>query len=286
MIELNGFSLQFSEFNFFLLVLSTVIIAAAGYIINDYFDTKIDRKNYPERVIVGRTVKRRVAIVTHIILNVIGVAIGFYIAYKVGIIELAYINVMCTGILWYYSTSFKYKVLIGNILIAFMAALVPLIVGLYEIPLLIKNYEEMLVVFGFNLNYVFAWIAGFSIFAFLTTLIREIIKDMEDIKGDMAYGSKTLPIVIGVRKSKIVVSALIVVTILLLGYIQLILLHDIKTFLYFLIAIHIPFIFLIYKTMKATGKDDFHLMSILVKLIMVTGVLYSVLVNVILIYEF
>ena len=237
-------------------------------------------------MIVGRTVKRRVAIVTHIILNVIGVAIGFYIAYKVGIIELAYINVMCTGILWYYSTSFKYKVLIGNILIAFMAALVPLIVGLYEIPLLIKNYEEMLVVFGFNLNYVFAWIAGFSIFAFLTTLIREIIKDMEDIKGDMAYGSKTLPIVIGVRKSKIVVSALIVVTILLLGYIQLILLHDIKTFLYFLIAIHIPFIFLIYKTMKATGKDDFHLMSILVKLIMVTGVLYSVLVNVILIYEF
>src|SRR3990172_8984115 len=184
MLQINGFELQFSGFNFFLLVLSTTMIAGAGYIINDYFDTKVDRRNDPSMVIVGKSIKRRVAMISHIIISTIAIAIGFFIAWRVGIIWLGYINAVCAGILWFYSTTYKHRPLLGNMIIAVLAALVPLIVGLYEIPLLNKEYS------GTNFNHIFVWIAGFSFFAFLTTLIREIIKDLEDIEGDSDCGSK------------------------------------------------------------------------------------------------
>ncbi|MFH1319826.1 MAG: geranylgeranylglycerol-phosphate geranylgeranyltransferase [Bacteroidota bacterium] len=286
MLQINDFELQFGEFNFFLLVLSTTMVAAAGYIINDYFDTKIDRENDPSRVIVGKSIKRRVAIFAHIVLNVMGIAIGFYIAYQVDLIELAYIHIMWAGTLWFYSTSFKHKFLTGNILIALLVALVPLVAGLYEIPLLVKQYKEILITNNVNFNYIFVWIVGFSVFAFLTTLIREIIKDMEDIEGDRAYGSTTLPIIYGFQNAKIVVWILILLTIFLLGYIQVTHLNDVKTFIYFLLAIQLPLVLLIYKLAAAKEKKDFHFASLLTKLIMITGILYTVLVNYILISEF
>ena len=285
MLQINDFELQFSEFNFFLLVLSTTMIAGAGYIINDYFDTKVDRRNDPSNVIVGKTIKRRVAMIAHIIISVVAIVIGFFIAWRVGFIELGYINVICTGVLWYYSTTYKHRLLIGNILIAILAGLVPLIVGLYEIPLLNRQYGEILITYNMNFNHIFAWIVGFSIFAFLTTLIREIIKDMEDIDGDWTYGSKTLPIALGTGNTKIVLGILILITISLLCYIQITKLPDMKTFVYFLIAIQLPFVLLIYKIVAARNKKSYHFASSLTKFIMITGILYTVLVNYIVIHD-
>ena len=285
MLHISDFELQFSEFNFFLLVLSTTMIAGAGYIINDYFDTKVDRRNDPSNVIVGKTIKRRVAMIAHIIISAIAITIGFFIAWRVGIIELGYINVICTGMLWYYSTTYKHRLLIGNILIAILAGLVPLIVGLYEIPLLNKQYNEILITFNMNFNHIFTWIVGFSIFAFLATLIREIIKDMEDIDGDWTYGSKTLPITLGTKNTKVVLGVLILVTISLLSYIQITKLPDMKTFIYFLIAIQLPFALLIYKIAIARDRKSYHFASSLTKFIMLTGILYTVLVNYIVIND-
>ena len=138
-LKVNNFHLQFSEFNFFLLVLSTIFLAAAGYVINDYFDRKTDLLNRPDTVIVGTVIKRRVAMILHIVINIIGIGLGFYILLSIGIYKLGFIYIIIAGILWYYSTSYKRHFLIGNIIVALLTALVPLMVVLYEIPLLNKS---------------------------------------------------------------------------------------------------------------------------------------------------
>jgi 4-hydroxybenzoate polyprenyltransferase len=280
LLGLSGVELQMSHFNFFLLSLSTVMIAAAGYIINDYFDLKIDRINRPDKVVVDISIKRRVAIGAHIVISLIGITLGFYVGLQVGLYKLAILHFISSGLLWYYSTDFKSQVLSGNIIIAFLAALVPLIVPLYEIPLLNQEYREILLETGQDFNFLLKFVGGFSLFAFLLTMAREIIKDIEDKKGDSTYGLKTLPIVFGAKKAKITAIIFIVATIVLLALIQNMqfMASDLISFIYILIAIEFPLFFLIFKLMKAQTQEDFHFASLFTKMIMLTGILYSVVV--------
>jgi len=176
-LEVYGFKLQFSELHFFFLVMATVFITAAGYVINDYFDTKTDLVNRPETVIVGRLLNRRWAILLHIILNTIGIGLGAYISFYIGIPILTFVFVLITGVLWFYSTTYKRQFLIGNIIVATLTALVPLMVILFEIPLLNKEYGLLIREMYFDLKHIIFWVSAFALFAFLLTLIREIIKD-------------------------------------------------------------------------------------------------------------
>jgi 4-hydroxybenzoate polyprenyltransferase len=132
-LKARGFELQLSDIYFFLMVLSTVMIAAAGYIINDYFDVRIDKVNKPERLVVGKGVKRRVAMGAHTVINIIAIFISLYVSYTIGAWKLGLIYFICALGLWFYSTTFKRQFLIGNIVIAFFTALVPLIVGIYDL---------------------------------------------------------------------------------------------------------------------------------------------------------
>ena len=137
----------FSTLHFWLLVLSTVSIAAGGNIINDYFDTRIDRVNRPHAVIVGRTVKRRVAIMGHWVLTGLGIVLGIFVAWRSHALHLAVIPVFAAGSLWLYSTRLKRSFLLGNGLVATLVALVPLSVGLYEIPAQVPLYPTWTSVF-------------------------------------------------------------------------------------------------------------------------------------------
>ncbi len=202
MVHFSNLELQLSHFDFFLLCLSTVMIAAAGYIINDYFDTRIDSVNKPDKVIVGRSIKRRVAMGAHLVISFLAIAIAFYLARKVGMYKLGFIHVLSAGFLWFYSTDFKKQLLIGNLVVAMLAALVPLIVGLYEIPLLIKKYREVLVETSANFNFIFYFVAAYSGFSFLSTFVREVVKDMEDFSGDKEFGRNTIPIALGIKTAK------------------------------------------------------------------------------------
>ncbi len=278
-LKVNNFHLQFSEFNFFLLVLSTIFLAAAGYVINDYFDRKTDLLNRPDNVIVGTVIKRRVAMILHIVMNIIGIGLGIYISFSIGIYKLGFIYIIVAGILWYYSTSYKRHFLTGNIIVALLTALVPLMVVLYEIPLLNKEYREILLEYNANFNNILVWVAGFSFFAFITTLIREIIKDIEDFEGDNAFDRNTLPIMLGIFYTKIVVTVLIFVAIFSLCFIYFKYLNDTITFLYFLIALLLPLFFLIYKIIQSKNKTHYHFASNLTKFIMLTGLLYSMVAN-------
>ena len=280
----SGFSLQMGNLHFALLVLSTVFIAAAGYIINDYFDTRPDWINKPGRVVVGVSLSRRVAMILHTIFNIIGVGLGVYLSFYIKMPVLSLIYIITTGLLWFYSTTYKRQFLVGNITVAFLTALVPLMVILFELPLLNREYGKILLQYSADLNYIFMWVAGFSIFAFITTLIREIIKDTEDFEGDVAYGMRTIPIVLGVRTTKIILAALIIASVVLLLYVLIGFIMfsgkkpDYISMIYFISFLVLPFLILLTLILLARDKKDYHRASILIKIIMLLGVMYAAVV--------
>jgi 4-hydroxybenzoate polyprenyltransferase len=256
------------NFFFVILVISSLFIAAGGYVINDYFDTKIDRENKPDKIIVGRVVKRRVAMVLHLVFNGIGIALALVLAILMHLYWLALIQIGCAVILWYYSTRFKHQPIIGNLIIALLAALVPFVVVLYEVLL----HDPIRVIAMF-------WVLGFSLFAFMTNFIREIIKDMEDIKGDSTHGSLTLPVKIGILGSKKLLILLFLTTILALVYFQVMFLDDVLSTCYFFLMVHVPMFMATYKVIIGNDNNDFHAASNLMKLVMVGGVLYGVVIK-------
>jgi 4-hydroxybenzoate polyprenyltransferase len=274
LLTLHDFELQLSNFQFFLLVLSTVMIAAAGYIINDYFDVAIDRVNKPERLVIDKGVKRRVAMGAHTIINILAVLIALYVSYQAGSMKLIIIHILCAAGLWFYSTTFKRQFLIGNLLISLFTALVPLIVGLYELMPVHKIYAEM--IDETSLNEEWKYVFGIAFFAFITTLVREIIKDMEDVEGDEKYGCKTMPIVLGIKASKNLTIALSITTMIFLVYFQTIRWSNgnIVGACYIGLALQVPFIYLIYRIITAKEKRDFKVAGNVAKLIMLLGVCY------------
>tara|TARA_R110002049_G_scaffold85790_5_gene218160 strand:+ start:1306 stop:2322 length:1017 start_codon:yes stop_codon:yes gene_type:complete len=289
----SGFELAMSEQNFFLLVLATVMIAAAGYIINDYFDTKIDRVNKPKRVIVGKLIKRRVAMGAHIVISAIAIFISIYIAWYINHLWLSLIQIGSVMALWYYSINFKRRMLVGNVIIALLTALVPVSAGLYEFVELknhifeeIQNYAVVnsdenpiyaAVFFKDVLTNIGLWIIGYAIFAFLLTMVREIIKDIEDYEGDLAEGCKTLPIVMGKNKANHTTIIIAVITFLLLLFVQYtqLMSSQIVSVLYFSVFLQFPLIMLIVKLISAKKKNDYAWASRLTKLIMLFGILYT-----------
>jgi len=184
-------------------------------------------------------------------------------------------------LLWFYSTNYKRQFLVGNLSVSVLTGLVPLMVVLFEIPLLNRIYGQEMLLHNVNFNYIFAWVGGFSFFAFLTTLIRELIKDAEDFEGDMAYGMKTVPIVLGNKWTRIIVLALIALTVFMLLYLLLkYILYSVEpadffSLAYFLIFLIIPLLLLAVRILTARNKKDYHQASTLIKLIMLTGILYS-----------
>jgi len=273
-------TLQFPWYLFLLLVTATVFITAGGYVINDYFDIKTDLIN-KGKVIVGTKIPRRQAMMWHNIFNAAGVAAGFYVSWKTGYIWLGAFFLIVSGLLYFYSASYKRQFLIGNIIVAILTAMVPLLVVFYEWPGLYKYYTVNAINFP-DINFIFYWIGGFSVFAFLTTLTREIIKDIEDFEGDIAYGRNTVPVIIGVLSAKIVSVCLTVLTIILLYLTWYFFVNDTITLIYLSAFIVFPLLFVIYKVIVGHSRKHLHNASSIMKFAMSTGILYAVVVKVIL----
>ncbi|WP_234369107.1 geranylgeranylglycerol-phosphate geranylgeranyltransferase [Brumimicrobium mesophilum] len=209
----NGNILVLS-FNFFLLVISTVMIAAAGNIINDYFDVRADRINRPERTIVMKHIKRRWAIVFHWVLNFLAFGIAIYLGLKLNTFWYVFIHLLSINFLWFYSMQLKRTLVIGNVVIALLTALVPVLVGIYYQDFFRTTILDKAHPFSLN-NYKFFPIylsLGLGLFAFLLNFTREIIKDMEDIKGDLVLKARTIPIVYGLKKSRNIAILFLLIT--------------------------------------------------------------------------
>jgi 4-hydroxybenzoate polyprenyltransferase len=229
-----------------LLSFSTVCIAAAGYIINDYFDIKIDIINKPERVVIGRYLKRRVAMTAHQMLNVMGCLVGLYLSRWVFLLD-----VLSVTLLWFYSTQFKKQPFIGNVVVSFLTALSLLVLAVYYR----KNVDLLLI---------------YASFAFVITLVREIIKDMEDLRGDARFGCRTLPIIWGIRRTKqflyVLIASFIATLFIVAGDLD----NQHLNITFF--ALLAPISWLIYRLVRADTKRDFGFLSQLCKIIMLLGV--------------
>ncbi len=237
----------FMDFNLFLLVISTMLIAAAGYIINDYYDIKIDYVNKPHRVVVGKLIRRRIVLASHWTLNLLGIAVGLYLSIYVGIV-----NFIAGFSLWLYSNQLKRLPFIGNFVIALLTASSLFVLAIY--------YRQ-------NVHLL----ANYAIFAFSINLIREIIKDMEDLRGDMRFGSKTLPIVWGLRKTKYFLYGLIMV----FGSILIVLSAQLgnEVLNVFFMALIVPIAYFVYLLYRADSQKRFHQLSTYCKLLMLAGIL-------------
>lgn len=285
-VEVNQFELQLSSFHFFLLVLSTVLIAAAGNVINDYFDQRTDRVNRPKDIIVGVHVKRRVAMLVHQIFNAIGLAIAVYVAWKIGMWKLSIVSFFAAGSLWFYSVQFKKELFIGNIIIALLACLVPLLVGLYEIPLLIKEYGTSVREYfqihrpgedaSLYFQYMFYFILGYAAFAFMLNFIREVQKDIADVKGDSRINARTIPLVYGIKNAKRIVGFLIALAMIILVIVQRMVVSDTYSLIYLVLTILLPLAISLIINHRAVRRPQFVLAGNWLKVAMLFGILYSV----------
>ncbi|MBV7531194.1 geranylgeranylglycerol-phosphate geranylgeranyltransferase [Chitinophaga sp. sic0106] len=256
---------------FILLCLSTVFVAAAGYIINDYFDINIDIVNKPDKMVLDKVISRRWAMAWHTILNMAGVSLGFIVAWKTGQIYLGFTQVICSLLLWFYSTSFKRQALIGNVVISLLTALSVVVVGFYE-KQIYHSFEAIMSPIGRKLIQI---IGVYALFAFIISMVREIVKDLEDMIGDSKDGCRTLPILWGVLPAKRLCYALLLglqVTIILVE-IRVWLLGWSVAIIYLLLLVQLPCLYIYQRLKKATTAADYHKVSSLVKLVMLTGIL-------------
>ena len=254
---------------FYLLVTASVCIAAAGYIINDYFDLNIDLVNKPSRLIVDKYINRRWAIVFHLCLSFTGFLISCYIGYRLKNIYIPFFNLIAIAGLWFYSTTFKKKLLIGNVVISLLTAWVILVITVteFKIP---RGIEQDTFIIPRLLKVSFLY-AGF---AFIISLIREVVKDMEDIHGDMKYGCETMPIVWGIPVSKVFAGVWLVV---LTGGVAVLQFYVLQfgwwlSVVYCILLIIIPLLWILREIYRAQISSDFKRLSRAIKIVMFTGI--------------
>ena len=273
LLKSAGAIAEIDRVQFILLCLASVLIAAAGYIINDYFDVNIDQVNKPRKNVVDFIVSRRWAILWHFVLSGIGVLISLYISWKTGLWYIVLANFACAFLLFGYSISLKQKLLSGNILISVLTSWVILILCLSEYRLSPNGSGDAGWLVAQNkimrLGFLYAG------FAFILTLIREAIKDMEDMEGDARYGSKTMPIVWGVPATKVYIAVWMIVLLALLVTIQVYIIrfHWWWPVLYCTVLIILPLAYTFFKLFKAMTPGQFHYLSSLTKTVMLTGIL-------------
>jgi 4-hydroxybenzoate polyprenyltransferase len=235
------------DLKFHFLVVSTASIAAAGYIINDYYDIKIDLINKPERVVIGSSLKRRKAMLGHTFLNFFGIGVALLISLK-----LALIVFLAAFWLWLYSNQLKRWALIGNISVALLTALSLLLVGVYY-------------------NNITSLIKAYALFAFSISLVREIIKDMEDLRGDARYGAKTLPIIWGIRRTKTLLYVLSGFFVVLIFFVAYKIQNQFLILYFFSLGILIGLFWL--KLYHSDTKNEYHQLSNYCKVFMLAGII-------------
>ena len=257
--------------NFVLLSVASVLIAAAGYIINDYFDINIDQINKPSANVVDKIVSRRWAMAWHFVLSGLGIILSAWLAWRTGLWYILIGNFICVLLLFGYSVSLKRKLLSGNILISLLIAWVILIICFSQINMPFRGLPGV----SEASNKIIRIGILYAAFAFISSLIREAIKDIEDLQGDEKYGCRTMPIVWGVNASKVYIAVWLVVILALLVILQV----YVARFewwwamAYSIVFIIGPFVLIFLQLYKAKDQKDYHRLSNWTKLVMLTGIL-------------
>jgi 4-hydroxybenzoate polyprenyltransferase len=260
--------------NFILLSVASVLIAAAGYIINDYFDINIDQVNKPTANVVDKIVSRRWAMAWHFVLSGLGIILSAWLAWRTGLWYILIGNFICVLLLFGYSVSLKRKLLVGNVVISLLTAWVILVISFSELVIITANNSALIEAINKIERIGFLYAS----FAFISSLIREAIKDIEDLQGDEKYGCRTMPIVWGVNAAKVYIAVWLVVILALLVILQV----YVARFewwwamAYSIVFIIGPFVLIFLQLYKAKDQKDYHRLSNWTKLVMLTGILSMV----------
>jgi len=275
-----AFGEQLPGYMLLLIILATVLIAAGGYVINDYFDVKIDRINRPDEVIVTRSISKPAAMRLSMILSGIGIACGIAVAVVLKSLTIGILFVLIPGLLWFYSSSYKRLFMIGNLIIALLAGVTPIVVAMTNVAVLQLRYETILP-YTTLVHDIYAWLGGFALFAFLLTWIREIIKDMQDQMGDRELECHSMPVVWGEKWTKVFVTGLIVITLAIIGHLWWHILPfptawtNLST-RYIALGIVTPLLCSVWLLWSAKIPSDYKICQQVVKFTMLIGMLYSI----------
>ncbi|MDO8316411.1 MAG: geranylgeranylglycerol-phosphate geranylgeranyltransferase [Flavobacterium sp.] len=272
--KIQNIPLALADWQYGLLVLSTILIAAGGYVINNVFDQQTDAINKPNMVVVGKSISVTQAYNFYIGLTVTGVAIGFYLSNVIAKPGFASIFILIAATLYLYATSLKQMMLIGNIIVALLLSFSVIIIGIFDLyPATgIDNRQQMGLFFSILLDY--------AIFAFMINLLREIVKDIEDTDGDYNQGMNTLPIAIGKsRTGKTVFGLSFIPLFFILYYINKYLFELLFVTVYLLLFVVGPLIFFTVQMWSATTKKELRILSGLLKWILLFGILSVVVIS-------
>jgi len=264
--ESHGVLTSLSDFNFFLLVLATLLIAAGGYIINDIYDVETDKINKPNKLIINKHITENNATALFMVFNIIGVGIGFYLANGIGKAGFFSIFFIASALLYVYSTSLKQIAVVGNVVVSIVVALSILLVGIFElVPAINANNKAVQMTF-INI------IRDYAIFAFLINLVREMVKDLEDIEGDQKAGIQTLPVLLGRERATKIAFIVSLVPILSITYYVITYLFKQQIVVgYFLVLVVAPLIYVSLKLFNAQQKAQYKHISLVLKLVMLSG---------------
>lgn len=275
-LKQQNIPLALTDWQYALLVLSTVLIAAAGYVINNVFDVVTDSINKPNDVIIGKGISETMGYNIYIILNITGVAIGFYLSNVIQRPGFATLFILIASLLYFYSTTLKQIMILGNIAVAFTLAMSVIIIGIFDIfPATGSDNRAQMASF-------FSILTDYAIFAFMINFIREIIKDIEDVNGDYNQGMNTLPIAIGInRTAKITLLLTLIPIVSLLIYINRYFIANNLYFatLYAIAFVLAPLIYFVVKLINAKAQKDFHHLSTILKLVLFFGILSIVIIT-------
>ncbi|MBQ4394302.1 MAG: geranylgeranylglycerol-phosphate geranylgeranyltransferase [Paludibacteraceae bacterium] len=279
-LDKAAFGEQLPWYLLLLIMLATVGIAAGGYVINDYFDVKIDRINRPDEVVVTRSVSKPAAMRMSIGLSSFGAICGLIVAALLHSLTIAIIFILIPGLLWFYSSSYKRLFMVGNLIIALLAGVTPMIVAMANVAILQLRYETI-IPFTTLPHDLYAWLGGFALFAFLLTWIREIVKDLQDQMGDRELECHSMPVVWGEKWTKIFVTGLIVATLAIIGHLW----YHVLPFSiswttlstrYIALGIVIPLLCTLWLLWAAKIPSDYKNCQQVVKFTMLIGMLYSI----------
>lgn len=257
---------------FLLLVTATLCIGAGGYVINDVLDIEIDRINKPGKQVIGTKISEATGNRYHTYLTGTGVAAGIAFSYMAGNVYLSVLFVIIPTALYYYSYKYKYLPAAGNIVVALLAALVVMIYWLFEFYHL-KSKPELFIDASRSFLQLNRFVLAFAFFAFMTTLIREMIKDAQDIEGDRRFGCRTIPVLAGIPATRYILVALEILTIAAVAWFQIHLFTCCRNMALFLIITQALMLYSIIRTLTASTRNDFSRLSFLYKIIMLAGML-------------
>jgi len=275
-LELQNIPLALADWQYILLVLATVSIAAGGYVINNIMDVETDTENKPENVIVGKFISHTKAYNLYIGLTFFGVAIGFYLSNVIGKPSFASLFIILAATLYFYATNLKQSLLVGNIIVALLLSFSVIIIGIFDLFPLTNEENRPL------MGLLFSILLDYAIFAFILNFIREIVKDLQDVEGDSSQGMNTLPIAFGVKKTtKLVFGLSIIPIVLILNYINANLFSAGLLYgtLFGLVFILAPLLYFTIKIWFAIKTKDFHHLSTVLKWILFFGILSIVVIS-------